>query len=568
MPHDAALEISGPKTRRWLLTVGVGVIAAVVVLFELGAYRTLGSHEVYTAVPAREMLDSGDWILPRFGGIIRLKKPPMGYWLVVASAWLSGEVSAWTARLPAAISALALTALIGFWAARRHGYAAGLAAALVNATSLYTITYGRKTEVDMFLCLLTTAALFLVAGYHPEERKSRSFWRWVGIYFVLALAWLSKFHFGPAMVLAPCVVFFLVQRWYRSLLHLANPVGLMIFAAAMLVWPYLVAQQVPDALEIWRHETLDRVTGAGGLAASAPVFFYIPHILCFSLPWTLLLFHAVPVSWRRAWRERDSHERFVGICFLVQLTLVSIQATRHRNYILPALPILSLLMGPSLVALVDHARRGKFPIRLRGALASSLASLVGAAVGWIFLVRKYPHVTVPGFLVLAWIGIGAGVVAWLAYMKRPLWSSAATMLVFLGGCVGVMGWICPCVDHRCTAARFGQSIRRDLFPENEIVVYRQEKAPIVFYLGNPVRRIESDGELSNLLTHEERLLVVTDQATAEKLAEKGQWDRLRSMTPVPGISPPKDPTLVLGWLCESRDVEKVARSEGSEERRE
>ncbi len=46
--------------------------------------------------------------------------------------------------------------------------------ALVHMTSVYFISFSRKAEVDMLLCLLTTAALFLVAnGAKDESRKSK-----------------------------------------------------------------------------------------------------------------------------------------------------------------------------------------------------------------------------------------------------------------------------------------------------------------------------------------------------------------------------------------------------------
>ena len=65
-------------------------VGAFSLFFRLGDAKSLGSHEGYAIVPAREMLLSGDYVVPRFGDLPRLKKPPLIYWTVVASAKLAG----------------------------------------------------------------------------------------------------------------------------------------------------------------------------------------------------------------------------------------------------------------------------------------------------------------------------------------------------------------------------------------------------------------------------------------------------------------------------------------------
>ena len=116
--HPARREVRDDQSVRrrvCLASVGVALFASIVLFFELGDHRTLGSHEVFTAVPAREMLESGDWIVPTYGGLHRLRKPPLGYWVTASSSWLIGESSELSARLPSAVSALLLVGLVGWW---------------------------------------------------------------------------------------------------------------------------------------------------------------------------------------------------------------------------------------------------------------------------------------------------------------------------------------------------------------------------------------------------------------------------------------------------------------------
>ena len=60
---------------------------------------------------AREMIETGDWLVPHLWYLPHLDKPPMTCWLVAASMKLFGQ-NEWAARLP-----VALAGISGVWAA-------------------------------------------------------------------------------------------------------------------------------------------------------------------------------------------------------------------------------------------------------------------------------------------------------------------------------------------------------------------------------------------------------------------------------------------------------------------
>jgi hypothetical protein len=98
-----------------LLWAALFCFTATLFFFKLGSYQTLTLTEGYVAVPAREMLRIGDWLVPRFGGSPRLEKPPLAYWLVASLGWLRGEINEFIVRLPAALASLCLVGLMGLW---------------------------------------------------------------------------------------------------------------------------------------------------------------------------------------------------------------------------------------------------------------------------------------------------------------------------------------------------------------------------------------------------------------------------------------------------------------------
>ena len=67
----------------------------------LGAPSLWDIDEGHNAEAAREMLDSGNWLVPTFNFQLRDHKPPLLYWLQIAGYEWFG-VNEFAARLPSA----------------------------------------------------------------------------------------------------------------------------------------------------------------------------------------------------------------------------------------------------------------------------------------------------------------------------------------------------------------------------------------------------------------------------------------------------------------------------------
>src|SRR5262249_53763474 len=146
----AILSTIGP---RWRLPAAVVLIAALAwfLFFHRLAVRDLwGSHEARAAQDAGSMLYYHDWTLPRLTDETNdLQKPPMYYWLVAATAWISGSLDEWSVRFPAALSA-ALTALVvGLFLLQRGRRIAALAASIILITSQHFTWLARTARIDM-----------------------------------------------------------------------------------------------------------------------------------------------------------------------------------------------------------------------------------------------------------------------------------------------------------------------------------------------------------------------------------------------------------------------------------
>jgi len=79
-------------------------LPALVLLATCGLLGLFEPTETRYAEIAREMLRSGDWLVPRLNGIAHFHKPPIAYWGAAAGMSVAG-VNEWGARIFGALAA-------------------------------------------------------------------------------------------------------------------------------------------------------------------------------------------------------------------------------------------------------------------------------------------------------------------------------------------------------------------------------------------------------------------------------------------------------------------------------
>src|SRR5436309_3493513 len=124
---------------------------------------------------ARNMLASGDWVSARLDGVLYLEKSPLLYWLIVLSYKIFG-VSDWAARIPIALSSIALaivTAAFGIWA---FGRRAGLYAGLCIGTCVGLFLFTRILIPDVLLTLTIALALWAFLRALDEDEARTPWW--------------------------------------------------------------------------------------------------------------------------------------------------------------------------------------------------------------------------------------------------------------------------------------------------------------------------------------------------------------------------------------------------------
>jgi len=124
---------------------------------------------------ARNMLTSGDWVTARLDGIAYLEKAPLIYWIIAVSYEIFGTHD-WAARVPIALSAIALCWLataFGIWAfGRRAGFYVGLCMSTCVGLFLFT----RILIPDVMLTVTITLSMWAFLRVLDDEEDHPRLW--------------------------------------------------------------------------------------------------------------------------------------------------------------------------------------------------------------------------------------------------------------------------------------------------------------------------------------------------------------------------------------------------------
>ena len=154
---------------------------------------------------ARNMLTSGDWVTARLDGVVYLEKAPLVYWAIAASYEVFGARD-WAARIPIALSAIALcwlTVAFGAWA---FGKRAGFYAGLCMATCIGLFLFTRVLIPDVMLTFTVALAMWAFLRALDEEEPHPRFWAFV-LAANLGLGLLLKSLIGVLFPLAAGAIY-------------------------------------------------------------------------------------------------------------------------------------------------------------------------------------------------------------------------------------------------------------------------------------------------------------------------------------------------------------------------
>jgi 4-amino-4-deoxy-L-arabinose transferase-like glycosyltransferase len=351
---NPAREVAQPMLERPLAPAIVIVAAAAICFFHLGSYGLWEPDEARYAEIAREMVETGDFIVPHLNYVAYVEKPPLLYWLT--SFWFEiFGADALAARITPALSALGCVAATYLFAATAFDRKRATLAAAILATSPLFAIMAQVLTTDTLLTLWITIAAF--AFFLHWKKGGR--WRWV-FYAAMGLGVLTK---GPVAAVIPALSasIFLWARgdWREGLRKLSVISGLALTSAIAAPWFVAVSIHQPDFFSFYFiGEHLRRVFEPS-FSHGEPIYFYLPVIIGGMLPWSILM----PLI---ATKGKPA-ATYCLIAAATTIGLFSLASGKLIPYVLPALPPLAILIADGTIEYVE--RDGLRTARRLGAVA-------------------------------------------------------------------------------------------------------------------------------------------------------------------------------------------------------
>jgi 4-amino-4-deoxy-L-arabinose transferase-like glycosyltransferase len=490
-------------------------------LGHLGNVEIMDKTEaIYTEV-ARQIVETRDWITPRWNQENFFDYPIGGYWLVALSMTVLGN-NPWAARLPSALMAIALV-VMGFYTLRYFGathraeapsqkqlWIGAWIGAGILAMNPGWVAWGRTAGTDIFLSSgVSLAILAFFVGYaQPENSQGQQCWYRVFPIF-LAIAVLAK---GPIGIVIPFLSigsFLLYLGKMREVWREIRPLRtLFIFLLIAAPW-YIASAWVNGASFLGAFFGKSNFQRAISViyGHSGPVYYYLPWLLIFLLPWSIYLLPAIfrLKFWQRAaWRAapRAHHLGILAFFWLIiPFLFFSAVFTKLPGYILPVIPA-----GALLVTLFWSERMNSPTERLSwgfwtSAILNLLVLLALAIAGFIspqlvgedpMIPHFRPALQASGLPLRTGIIWGIATIAGLFLLMRPRrarWLWLPNLWGFIGF-LSLVGWpASQLMDtyRQLPLRQLSSTVMHSRKPQEELFVLGFIRPSVVYYSQHPVK---------------------------------------------------------------------------------
>ena len=490
----------------------LALVSALLFLPGLGRRDLWNPDEPRYGQVAREMVASGEYVVPHFNGRLYTQKPPLMFWAMAASGFVLGGLDETAVRLPSALAAIGSVLLVYALGHRLFDRRAAWLAAIVFATCSKVLWQARVGQIDMLLTFLVLCGVCCWMKGHLEGRRGWSY----AFFAFAALATMAK---GPVGLLPPllAILAFLAltldRRGFRNLL-LGR--GLLLWWGVIVLWlgPAMVLGGDPYSQDILLRQNVTRYVNPWG--HYQPPWYFAQVLPVDFLPWSLFVPAAI-VGGRALDLERRRHLLFLACWVVVTVLFFSVSPGKRTVYVLTCYPALALATGAGLAAWS------------RGAIAerSWRAWLAWPATGFALLLWAVafaaPHATrwveVPAFatplLTPTAIGIGAlaaaaSVAAVFAWRRRVVPMVAALALGLALTTLPLFLWLLPKLDPELSLRSLAGVITTELPGGYTLASFHEMEGGLLFYGAPFAREIRDEEELQSVLAEPRGVWLVVD----------------------------------------------------------
>jgi 4-amino-4-deoxy-L-arabinose transferase-like glycosyltransferase len=484
---------------RWLPGLRWLAIVWIVVFWQLGYPSLMDPDEAHYAQLTREMLQSGNWLVPLLDGRPYIDKPVLFHWLQGASMLLLGE-SEFAARLPSALASLALFGLTRRVGLALFGAAVGEWGAIMFATIPATFALSSIGLLDM----LFTAFLFGAAGcLLIAVRERRRAIEWAG-YGLLTLAVMTKGPVALVIVGLFCTIAWVaggdLRAWVRGLHWKTGLLLAAIAASPWFIWMYVhFGQAFVEGYVLAGNVYYFTQPGTfSGRAVSH--LFYARAFAGGFFPWSAIAAaRGVDLALRHRTRLAvPVEEKLLWLWAIVIVGFFSAARFKLDPYIFPAAPALCLIAAK---AWQDAALGDRIPSRAVRFCVLGLGAILVLAGSFTSVYLFELNLELPAHAIALPIVLAAGGIAILASLAAVDWRLPVTPIVpvmtllALYAVVVTVGY--PTFERTRPTALIARTLRQMTPADAPAGIYNLEnwRASLRYYSERPLARLSTPDDV-------------------------------------------------------------------------
>ncbi len=329
--------IGTEKIRFWIL-----VIAGILVFYAgIGSLDIYALDEAKNAECAREMLETGNSIVPTFNYELRTDKPPLHYYFMMIGYKLFG-VGALGARFFGALMGLGTVLLVYLFGKRFMDEKTGWMSAIILLVSLHFAIQMHMAVPDPYLIFFLTLGFFAFYGQCHEKKYQWTYWFLFYASIGLGLLCKGPIALGLTGIVALLYLVMSGQFTLGRIWSLQPFLGIALSLAIAFPWYYRVhiATQGAFTEGFFLDHNLNRFSdskeGHGGSIFLPTLFVFMGFLGV--LPF---LFSSI----RQAIQVKKPLLIYSLLVALTVTGFFSFSGTKLPNYTVPSYPFLAIVIG-------------------------------------------------------------------------------------------------------------------------------------------------------------------------------------------------------------------------------
>ncbi len=296
--------------------------------------------EARNFITAREMVMSGNWLIPTLNGNLRFEKPPLPTWITAGIMKLfNNTTDEFLLRAPVAIVSILLIFLIYYFVkllTEKSLYS--FITSFVALTTFMIIKIGNENSWDIYSYVFAFGAIvFLVAGIKKE--KMIDFFI-SGIF--LSCSILSK---GPVTLYGMILPFLIaygyvygIEKYKKNWKGILIVFGVSFFLSG--IWPTIILIKHRDIF----LSVMEKEKNTWSSRHTQGILFYLDYFIYMGI-WIFFTIFGMIKKWSNERTENKKYFDFIFIWNLLVLILLSLIKMKKKRYGIPIYITSSLMVG-------------------------------------------------------------------------------------------------------------------------------------------------------------------------------------------------------------------------------